>query len=783
MNLEPVSFSLVHDSRTREYAIPSISLRFDVALNKNRLTGNSIRFHMPDMEMDVDLALEFSPKGLTLLDITMRSEALPAPTAIAHAPDPLMPEWMRPRILSPLDGGEIEIDRLQIIHTITRTPDFEKKESSTSVFCKIRFEHLAAKLKAPALPLKEISGSMEYGNGVLVLDNTNMIFGRSKVERLSLSLQDIHSHKPVLDLSINGDFQLGDLVRQCSYHETPGSVRKFAAGFDLLTGKVKVQLSAHDRLNDKKAPEIHGTVLGNDLVAEHEKLLAPLRLNMGYSRFENSGRLEMNAAGTWRDIPFSLNGESKYSRNPLKGFKVWAKSSVDLASIQGWAEKPARNIVAFDGELPLTAYLSGSLDTLSFRGRLDLEGLSVHAPSWEIGLTGEKDSMTFEGVYSTDGGLTVDKMHVDLPSTDLDASARWDEKGYSLDLYAKAFSPCDLGAMVCREVIVEEGLFSGELYVRSRAPGALPFINGFIHGSKLSAPAGVLASPIKDGEVFFRFSDQDLTIEKCALAVGSSRLNITGDFEDWKKPHGNLIIEGEALNFEDIFAENHKTLLQRNLKGSGNEPREFSFRITATVDEGRWKSFPYKNLRIDAIVTQKTFDASYLSFSSGPGVYDGSAVIPLGAAEPPTFTLHSQIMNQPFSDFAQNLGRPTQRLTGFLDLKADVTSSGRNVTEIIRNLSGDIDVALNDGTIKQSNILAKIFGLLNVQKLFEGKFPRFGEEGMDYETISAAVKITKGIAETSNLSIEGADIRFAGAGSVNIADKTIDGKLARPRPW
>ena len=110
-------------------------------------------------------------------------------------------------------------------------------------------------------------------------------------------------------------------------------------------------------------------------------------------------------------------------------------------------------------------------------------------------------------------------------------------------------------------------------------------------------------------------------------------------------------------------------------------------------------------------------------------------------------------------------------------MKADVASNGSSVTEIKRNLSGNIDVTLKDGTIKESNVLVKIFALLNMQKMFEGRFPQFGEKGMDYETMRATVTIDKGIAETSDLSIEGADIRFAGTGSVNIADETVDGKL------
>ena len=777
MNLEPVSFSLAHDSKIKEYSIPSVSLSFDVELNKNRLAGRSIRFRMKDLELEVDLALEFDRKGLTLLDITTRSGSIPLTTAVTYAPDPLMPEWMRPRILSSLNAGEITIDSLRFVHTADRTTDSESHESSTHAFCRVRFDRLEAKLREPALPLKEISGSVEYGNGNLLLDKTKLIFGRSEVEHLSLSLQDVYSPKPVLDLSISGDFQLGDLVRQCSYKETPRSVRKIAAGFTLLTGKVKVELNAHDRLNDKKAARVRGTVLGNDLVAENEKLLAPLRLKIGYARFEESGKVEVNAAGTWRDIPFSLNGESRYSRNPLKGFKAWAKGSIDLASIQSWAEKPERNTVAFDGKLPLTAYLSGSLDTLSFRGHLDLEGLSVRSSSWEIGLAGEEDAMTFEGVYSTGSGLTVDKLHVDLASSDLDASARWDKKGYSLDLYAKAISPCDLGAMICQEAIVEEGFFSGELYVRSRAPGAFPYVGGFLHGSKLTAPAGIFAAPIKDGEVFLRFSDQDLTIEKCSLAFGSSRLNLTGGFENWKMPRGNMTVDGETLYFDDIFNRDHETLLQKSLKDGAKASREFSFKVTANVDEGRWKSFPYKNLRLNGLLTSHTFDVAYLSFSSGPGVYDGTAVIPYGTPEPLSFTLHTQIKHQPFLEFAQNLGRPTQRLTGFLDLKADIASSGSNVTEMKKNLRGDVDVVLKDGVIKKSNVLVKIFALLNVQKMFEGKFPQFGEMGMAYETMSATVTIDKGIAETSNLSIEGADIRFAGMGAVNIADETVDGKL------
>ncbi len=393
-------------------------------------------------------------------------------------------------------------------------------------------------------------------------------------------------------------------------------------------------------------------------------------------------------------------------------------------------------------------------------------------------MNGAEDKAEFTGAYAPAQGLTIRKFQATLASSSLKAAGSWNKGAYALDLTVDRLEPCDLGGALCSLLKERGGYFSGELHATGTGPDEAPRFHGYLRGVDLSAPAGLLASPIHNAAFLARFSDRDFNLERLDLTFGASDAHVTGSFEDWKSPRGKFEIQGGYLAIGDMTNLNGKP---SSGKGSriyeAMRGREVAIDISAQVDEGRFKSFGFQDLRLNGLLSNNIFSTQYLSFSSGAGVCDGELLIPFTAEKTPHFTMRAEFKNQPIQELAQSLGEETEKLTGLLDLRAELKTWGEDKRDLLRNLQGQAELKAHDGAIKKSNILLKIFSLLNMQKMLVGKFPDFRTRFMKYDQMSASFEIKNGVAETEDFRLDGADARFVGTGKINLAENSIDATI------
>lgn len=122
-------------------------------------------------------------------------------------------------------------------------------------------------------------------------------------------------------------------------------------------------------------------------------------------------------------------------------------------------------------------------------------------------------------------------------------------------------------------------------------------------------------------------------------------------------------------------------------------------------------------------------------------------------------------------------------VTGALDLTAKLTTVAGDAAAFKQNLNGTVDVALQDGTIRDANFAQKI---KQVVKLFEQESTNdLGEKEVAFTTLGGNWQVRQGVFHTDDNVMTAPHFQVKGAGDVNIVNESLDFKLRiaeKPKP-
>lgn len=122
-------------------------------------------------------------------------------------------------------------------------------------------------------------------------------------------------------------------------------------------------------------------------------------------------------------------------------------------------------------------------------------------------------------------------------------------------------------------------------------------------------------------------------------------------------------------------------------------------------------------------------------------------------------------------------------ITGALDLTANLNSVAGDEVAFKRNLSGTVDIALKNGTIRDSNFAQKT---KQVVKLFEKEsVNNMGEKEVAFTTLGGHWTVQHGVFHTDENTLLAPYFQIKGNGDVNIANESLDVKLKvgqKPKP-
>jgi hypothetical protein len=119
------------------------------------------------------------------------------------------------------------------------------------------------------------------------------------------------------------------------------------------------------------------------------------------------------------------------------------------------------------------------------------------------------------------------------------------------------------------------------------------------------------------------------------------------------------------------------------------------------------------------------------------------------------------------------LSHEQYRMNGKFDLCGCVQGQGKK-EGLLRLLRGDLDLTARKGRIYRATGLAKMFAVLNVGGILQGKLPDFRQAGLPYDSISVKVTLGDGKVRIQEATLQGPTVNIASYGELDAINREID---------
>jgi uncharacterized protein YhdP len=182
-----------------------------------------------------------------------------------------------------------------------------------------------------------------------------------------------------------------------------------------------------------------------------------------------------------------------------------------------------------------------------------------------------------------------------------------------------------------------------------------------------------------------------------------------------------------------------------------------------------------RDLFLDGAFADRTIVVNQAGMTMSPGsvAVQGSVRLAGDAEIDMTGELKGLTAQEAFSLFGagtDNILEGTGFITGALKLR------GRDAEELASGAEGTVRIASRNGVVRKWNLISKLLAVTNLYDLFRGRVD-LTKEGLAYRRLGASLEGHNGVFHTTNFFIDSPSMIITGAGDVNAASKTIDGKM------
>ena len=289
-----------------------------------------------------------------------------------------------------------------------------------------------------------------------------------------------------------------------------------------------------------------------------------------------------------------------------------------------------------------------------------------------------------------------------------------------------------------------QGRASLQLRLHGR-PAALQY-NGTAHleSAQLTLPS--LAKPLEITTLDARFEARSARLDQFKLKLGSSTATGQATVTNFTPPQANA-----SLNIDQLDSAELAALVKSKTSSA------IALRLT--------------NITTQAQYSQHRLRLSPLNADLYGGKHRGEITIDFAGANP-TYALRSQLDSIESSQLLAAVTPLRQVISGPLTAQLNLDVASRPATDLARALNGQIKVQFTKGRLLSFNLLDELSAL--------AKFLRVNPESAkmtSFLALAGDLTIKDGVASTDNLKLELDKATTTLAGTMGLADQTLNLKL------
>lgn len=682
------------------------------------------------------LALAFTTSGKRLERLEMVSEFLD----VRDLKEYLSFSFVKrlPTIMDAVSGGKVGVRKL-----IYAKPDsFAARLSLVGVEARYRDFRFVG-----------ITGGLEFDGEKMILDNLEARSGNSILSGISGAIP--FSEKKGVRISGRYNLDLADLspfakkgdIRICS-----GS----AAGVAVIRGK--------------KEEDIH---------------------------LEGNGRLR-DAVFSWKNLLFVAAGSYTFDKNGIDCSPMMIRRDATRLQVRGRIDRDSMSlkiegqIDAADvgrfyslpyplaGSAGVDGRVEGKKGEFSWEGAVSMDALFFEIPGFVEKRIGVPSFATFQG--RTDGGdLHIENLTYTIGTIEIHVTGKVDRNRIS-DLRIKMDAPNldRVSELLLAKGLMAKGAIRADLmfhhmqlpYPRER----LPRINGYVTVKNGYLALPFLPQPLQNMDVVCAFTGDRYELDAAGFRVGATSIEraklVVGGVE---RPRISLLFRAGTVNLDDIRPKSRGGWHIHAIRSDSLASRILGD-IAIEARHVQWNDVGLNNFhaKLSLAHGKLSLDDSRSEVFGGRARAEGSVDL---LANKPRFELAGRIDQIAWGEVFKAIRNDTEIMHGGGALRVDLVSKGENAREILEGLSGRIVANSNDGVIHKWPLLSKIFGLLNLYDLLQGKI-NLAEEGLPYTTMSAEFTGKNGVLRTPNFLVDSPSMFISGQGAVALPDGTVEGRVS-----
>ena len=284
-----------------------------------------------------------------------------------------------------------------------------------------------------------------------------------------------------------------------------------------------------------------------------------------------------------------------------------------------------------------------------------------------------------------------------------------------------------------------------------------------------------MKAPLVVNTLSLKTDNDYIRVESANLSLDDKQFDLKGNV--------SLSPKGFLLDMEVSAEEVNLNHLKQTLVTNNQESRDRKNK--------REKTYP-----VQGVLKLKTEKFTYGAYTWSPFIADisfgdNTAAVSIteaafcGIATPGTLKISPPEIEADFTLTARNqelhatilcLLDKSAEVEGNYKLDGSIKAKGRG-DALLQSLSGNFNFASTKGRFyggRFHGTMIKIFRLLNITEMFQGKLPDINQEGFGFNSMRADTDIQNGKLTLNEVVIDGTSMEIAGHGSIDLTNKKMD---------
>jgi hypothetical protein len=390
-----VLFTLINKERSKNFEVASLNCTVNASIKDKTIEVTSLKIKNSDLDFDLDSTIDLKNIENPYFRLRANGPFIPVEIFTRYFPSQITSPWLKDKLFPLFQQGMVRMDELLLEGRADQFRHISDEKNSSVIGLTLTCESFTLANMGIQMPVSGVSATVDIRGGNLAVNGLSGLFGQSRVKDASVHVKGITAKPPIFTISVDGDFDIQELLTHRHIEVIPQTAREKIDLFSELTGRLSAKTVIGYR-KDWKAPRI---LTGSFNFTETIYPKRPLNLPLKFSRIsfhfteDNAGSFE--GSGLYADMPFDVAGSTRITGDGVEFTEAEINGQADmntLAVTESWPIIP----FTFRKALPVTVKVRKEKDAYRYTGGIDTKNLVMESDTLLINAVGRGNYISFD---------------------------------------------------------------------------------------------------------------------------------------------------------------------------------------------------------------------------------------------------------------------------------------------------------------------------------------------------------------------------------------------------